>query len=496
MRGCLIIPPSAFLLDARVFVSLGILKVAAALEAADVPVDVLDLSGVANYQEALDDYLLNAKPGWVGITSTTPQMPYVMELSDIGRRHGARVILGGPHPTLTHAAYKSERKAHRVGRGSKAWEQLLEKFDVVVTGDGEKAIFDAIAPDTYGHVDADDPKSGLWVTEKEMLNLFPSRHLVDLSSYHYSIDGERATSLIGQLGCPFQCAFCGGRASPMLRRSRVRTVQDIIAEVSHLYEIYGYKGFMFYDDELNVAKTMPTLMRFLRDFAYERNIEFRLRGFIKSELFTDEQAESMAAAGFKWILVGFESGSPRILENIRKQATVEDNTRCVEIARRHGLKVKALMSIGHAGETFETVEETTEWLLKMKVDDFDATIITTYPGTPYYDEAIETSPGVWTYTAKSGDRLHSYQLDYSKTSDYYKGDPNQGYKAYVFTDHLSTAGLVNLRDQLERKVREALRIPFYQSAPALMYEHSMGQAGLPTSILRSSHPATVRGVGT
>jgi anaerobic magnesium-protoporphyrin IX monomethyl ester cyclase len=37
-------------------------------------------------------------------------------------------------------------------------------------------------------------------------------------------------------------------------------------------------------------------------------------GVIKAELFTDEQAGAMYAAGFRWILVGFESGSSRILE--------------------------------------------------------------------------------------------------------------------------------------------------------------------------------------
>ena len=496
MRGALIIPPSAFLLDARVFVSLGILKVAASLEAGGVQVDVVDLSGVANYKDVVSDYLKRG-PEWVGITVTTPQMPYVMEIRDIIHAQGIKTILGGPHPTLIHAAYEGEAKRNVIGRARGAWSELLHSFDVVVVGDGEKAIFQAIRPGAKGCVNADDPRSPLWVSEKEMAtSAFPARHLVDLNSYHYTIDGERATSLIGQLGCPFQCAFCGGRASPMLRRSRVRTVPDIISEMAHLHERHGYKGFMFYDDELNVAKSMPQLMDSIADLADTWKTRFQLRGFIKAELFTDEQAEKMVKAGFKWILVGFESGSPRILENIRKQATVEDNTRCLEIAKRHGLKVKALMSIGHAGETTATVEETQRWLLQMNIDDFDATIITTYPGTPYYDEAVLTRPGIWTYTAKSGDRLHAYEIDYGKVSDYYKGDPNAGYKAYVFTDHLSSEELVGLRGQLEQRVRTALGIPFYPGAPAVQYEHSMGMSGIPDTILRSSHFATAQGVGT
>src|ERR1700754_2563231 len=54
---CLVTPPSAFLLDERVFVSLGILKVAASLEAQNVRVNLLDLSGAENYLAPLEDYL-------------------------------------------------------------------------------------------------------------------------------------------------------------------------------------------------------------------------------------------------------------------------------------------------------------------------------------------------------------------------------------------------------------------------------------------------------
>ena len=62
-------------------------------------------------------------------------------------------------------------------------------------------------------------------------------------------------------------------------------------------------------------------------------------------------------------------------------------------------------------------------MTEVRPDDFDATVITTYPGTPYFDDAVETSPRVWTYTAKSGDRLHSLEVDYAKVAEYYKGVP-------------------------------------------------------------------------
>lgn len=47
------------------------------------------------------------------------------------------------------------------------------------------------------------------------------------------------------------------------------------------------------------------------------------------------------------------------------------------------------MSIGHAGESKESIENTKNWLLETKPEDFDCTIITTYPGSPYFDDAIQ-----------------------------------------------------------------------------------------------------------
>jgi hypothetical protein len=200
----------------------------------------------------------------------------------------------------------------------------------------------------------------------------------------------------------------------------------------------------------------------------------------------------MYEAGFRWILVGFESGHPRILENIQKKATRDENTRCMDIARRHNLKVKALMSVGHPGESEETIHATRDWLVEVRPDDFDATVITTYPGTPYFDEAVETAPGIWTYTCpKSQDRLHSVEVDYRHVAEYYKGAPGN-YTAFIYTDDLTSTQLVSYRDRLENDVRHTLSIPFNSANQGLSYEHSMGQSGLPLSILRTSDPAATR----
>lgn len=487
---CFVVPPSPFLLDERVFMSLGILKVAAVAEEF-ANVEVLDLSGLGNYEEVIASYASNNRLDAFCLTVTTPQLPAVKRIARVIRLCSPRskIIIGGPHVTLCQSAADLELRRNKAGRGTKSLGQLKELGDILVSGDGEKAIRVATEQNPPKLINANDFRSSLFLKNGDLDQTpWPARHLVDVDSYHYTIDGERSLSIISQLGCPFGCGFCGGRNAPSLRRIRSRTIPNVVTEMEHIYETYGIKGFMFYDDELNInERQMVEMMKMIIALEEKLGVSFRLRGFVKAELFTAEQAQLMYQAGFRWILSGFESGSPQILTNINKRATREQNTRCLELAHAHGLKVKALMSIGHPGESYASALATRDWLLKSKPDDFDLTVITVYPGTPYYDEAIAhpKEKGVWIYEV-NGAKLHSIEIDLSETANFYKGDPNGGYESFVYTESLSSSDIVELRDTIERDIRRQLGIPYPPSMPAARFDHSMGQSGFPNHILRSS----------
>jgi radical SAM superfamily enzyme YgiQ (UPF0313 family) len=450
--------------------ALGILKVGAVLEQAGIKVDHLDLNGISNFLDVVRDY--PDKEVIFALTATTPQIPAAVQIREV--LIGSKVILGGPHATLVHAAAKRGNE-----RAQKALDTLLSVFDVVVCGDGEKAVFEAL--DAKGLIDADDARSPLWQSSADFTaSPWPARHLVDVSSYHYSIDGrEGALSLVGQLGCPMSCRFCGGRNSPMLRQIRKRTPENIVAELMHLHDTYGATSAMFYDDEININKSVVDLMRLIA----ATGVDWRLRGFVKAELFDEQQAELMYAAGFRWLLCGFESGHPRILKNIDKKATLEDNTRMLRIAKKYGIRVKALMSAGHPGESEETIMATRDWLLREQPSDFDLTTICVYPGTGYYDDAVHIGDGVYKYVT-DGDALYSQDINYNVDQAFYKGRPGE-YKSFVWTDYMTSERLVTMRDEVEHEVRKTLSIPYPTSAAEINYFHSMGQ-GLPLHILRSS----------
>ena len=419
------------------------------------------------------------------------------EINDIIKSYGNRVIAGGPHFTLINSAAKREKKNQIHGRATRALDKLKETFHTLVCGDGELAIFKALEGDRF--VDADDINSDLFLSDEGFTETpFPARHLVDLDSYNFHIEGKKALTLIGQLGCPFMCGFCSGRNSPTFRKIRTRDIHNIMAEIELMHKTWGIEAFTFYDDELNVTKTLPSLLKLLINYQKRNKVKFNLRGCIKSQLFNEEQAELMHEAGFKKLLVGFESGSPLILDNINKKATREQNSHCMDIGRKYNIEMKALMSIGHPGESKKTLDETTYWLKHEKPEEFDITIITVIPGSPYYDDAVLVTDGsynttekdiqphenVYAYTHKKNkDKLYSIEVDNLSEFEYYKGIPGE-YNAFVFTDHLSRKDLVRYRDEMDLDITKFLGHTRNLSVEAQLYEHSMGM--LPNFILRST----------
>lgn len=499
----IVIPPSSFLADERVFPFIGPLKVAAELEANGNPVEVLDLSGYENFLDVLDVHLESTNSNIFALTATTPQYPAAVAIARKIEEENptAQIILGGPHATLAHTSAMSDREKKIKGRGHRAFAQILDDFDTVVVGDGEQSVFYAIDPEADQIVDAGNRLSPLFMQRGTLDNYhLPARHLIDHNSYRYHINDEgetyRAFSVIAQLGCPFGCGFCGGRESNVFRIARTRSIQNVVSEIETVVlESQNWeeplRGVMFYDDELNVNPgALEELCLELIDLQDRLDIDMRFRGFVKAELFTQEQAELMYRAGFRILLTGIESGSDQILAAIGKGTSRETNSRCVRYAHEAGLKVKALMSLGHPGESDSTIKKSAEWVKSNldEGDEVDWTIITQYLGTPYYDESewIEDEHGgAWCYTV-NGERLWSRELDYSREAGFYKGIPGE-YISYVWTDHMSPEMLVEARDAAEEETRAHLNLEPVSSmvVAARQFDHSMGQ--LAANILRAAN---------
>ncbi len=170
---CFITPPSAFLLDERVFVNLGVLKVAAACIARGHEVEHVDLDGVTNFEDAVATHAAQTSAQTFALTATTPQMPATARIVAAIRRSrpDAKIILGGPHATLTAAAVKLEVKRGTQGRARRALAQLrdLAKFGLLVARrgvwDGRRIVSEEWLRDsTRPHVRSSDYAYHWWAT--------------------------------------------------------------------------------------------------------------------------------------------------------------------------------------------------------------------------------------------------------------------------------------------------------------------------------------------
>lgn len=452
MKTLLIVPPAPFLIDDKSLPFLGILSVATVLKQNNINVHLLDLSGKKNYVEVLHDHLKTNDYNYIGFTVNTPQFPYVIKMLEVIPPH-IKTMAGGPHITSCYSAVKHVQNS----RIAKNIKDLEDRFDHLFVGDGEISILRLLKGKTTEKVIDADADDELFLTNNSLSALdMVDRTFIDLPSYTFKIDGILATSIISQLGCPFNCAFCCGRLAKNLRKIRAKAIPQVLEEIEHLYKVYGYTAFMFYDDELNVNKSMIPFLKELIDLQKSLGEKFKFRGFVKAELFNEEQAEVMKACGFEWLLCGFEGADDRILKSINKKATLADNTNMLTTCKNHGIKVKALMSSGHPGESKESMLSIKHWLLNEKPEDFDITIITPYPGSPYFDFSTHHKDDIWKYESPyTKDVLYSLNVDYTKTVDYYKGIPGN-YTSHVYTDFIQAQEMTVLRDEIETSVRKTL----------------------------------------
>ena len=489
----LVCPPSLFFKDDRQVPTLSHLYVAAALQGAEIPVDVLDLplvdrdDNIENpaYLRAVEERI-NSGPDYqaMGVTALSPQMREVVAIGKRAKEVKPEMtrILGGAHPTLDHQC------AGGCGTKSGTPDQ---PYDRVVVGDGEKAIFSALdrkLTSRYIHADKLGKNiSQITSTDMPMLaNInpyIPARNLTDLMSFSMKLNDAignpiPATTIMTQRGCPFGCTFCGGRDTAVYRMRRTRDPEAVMQELNQIRERYGFRGIVVYDDEVN----LPPWDIFYDLMDQLSNEDFVLRGFIKAELFTDEAAEAMARAGFVEVATGAESGSSQILKNINKRTTPEINSRAAEIAMKHGIRFKAFLSVGHPGETHQTVHETKEWALeeisKHGVGNIYATVslIAPYPGTPIFDRAESLGHLGFALTRKPK------EIDYTRDRTFELADGEE-FKSLIRTDlQWNGTRYEKKKDGLSPEelliAREVLasELKFAQNGASLgQYDKSMGQ---------------------
>jgi len=185
-------------------------------------------------------------------------------------------------------------------------------------------------------------------------------------------------------GCPALCTFCHWPQTLSGHAWRVRSSDNVVAEVRQALRLFPQaKEFFFDDDTFNIRK----------DRVLELAAKFKSVGFrwsCNARVHTDyDTLKAMADGGARLLIVGFESGDAQILKNIKKGTTVEMGRTFVKNCKQVGLAVHADFIIGLPGETKETIARTIEYAKELDPETVQVSVAHAFPGTELYDFAVK-----------------------------------------------------------------------------------------------------------
>lgn len=332
-------------------------------------------------EAAFLDSLRERAPLLVGFSCMTPHLAHGARLAAAVKERFPRVltVVGGVHATAVPERTLREHP----------------QFDLVVRGEGEHTLLELVRARRDGtaleQIDGLAYRDGTGVrltrARRPAPDLdafpFPDRSLVDPRLYrrgHVSRGFSRTVTNIAEVicsrGCPYRCIFCASRIAHG-GGARFRSPGNVIAELERLFAA-GVRHVSFLDDTFTLHREfLHPVCGFLRSARVTFDCLSRV-----SDL-DDEKAALLAAGGCRKVSFGIESGSPRVLELLRKGITLRQAEEAFRAVRRAGIRtIEATFLVGaHPDETREDVRMTREAIFRLRPDLMGLFVAIPFPGT-------------------------------------------------------------------------------------------------------------------
>jgi len=190
----------------------------------------------------------------------------------------------------------------------------------------------------------------------------PKRDGLPHPLYHSAMSKRKnLTNMITMKGCPARCNFCHIHGVPYSGRSPA----GVVEEMALCHQRFGVREFEIFDPSFTARRSR--IMEVCRGILDEGlDLDFAVRARV--DQVDHELLAWMSRAGCARILYGFESGSQRILDQMKKGITLEQIRRAVRMTQDVGIKVIGFFLVGSPGETEQTVEETVRFALDLGIE--------------------------------------------------------------------------------------------------------------------------------
>lgn len=186
-------------------------------------------------------------------------------------------------------------------------------------------------------------------------------------------------------GCRSKCTFCLWPQTVGGHRYRVRSADNVLAEVRWIKEnMPEVKEIMFDDDTFTDSSNLPRVEAIARGMG-ELGMTWSCNA--KANVPYDT-LKVMKDNGLRLLLVGYESGDDAILHNIKKGLRTDIARRFTADCRKLGIVIHGTFILGLPGETAATIEKTIQFAKEINPHTIQVSLAAPYPGTALYKQAV------------------------------------------------------------------------------------------------------------
>jgi len=329
--------------------------------------------------------ILSFAPDWVGYSCFSANYGEVAAIAAaVGIANPSiRQIIGGPHAAVDDDA------AERMG-------YIRHQF----RGEAEESLVAAIA----NHAAAHKTITSSRIENLDKLPFIDRTHWWSLRCQPMQ-EGELSHVNVCYIstarGCPYCCAFC---AAPRLwsRKVTYRSVEHVLREWRLLNGIDvspQADAIHVVDDTFTFNK--PRALKIMQGLVDEwlcRPWKCESR----ADAIDAEIADAMKRSGCIRVKIGFESGSVRMLEQLRKQESKDQMRQAVRILKDRGIAVTGYWIAGYPGETDDDLRQTIDFAKSLNLDTYSLNMFAPYPGSLLH----EMAHGEWNhFVAESPEAL-------------------------------------------------------------------------------------------
>jgi anaerobic magnesium-protoporphyrin IX monomethyl ester cyclase len=165
-------------------------------------------------------------------------------------------------------------------------------------------------------------------------------------------------------GCPYACGFCsfpehGNERYVIMSLDRIEQEFDAIKATGAITHIF------FIDATMNVP---PAQFKAMLRMMIKKNYGFKWHCFFRCDQTDEETIRLMKEAGCMGVFLGLESANETVLKNMDKTAHKEDFRRTMPWFRKYGLRQMISVQVGFPGETYESFQESFDFIQEIKPD--------------------------------------------------------------------------------------------------------------------------------